>query len=112
MTRQGWSRQAAVDNDDHLGRGLMIIGLAALCRASCADLDAPRASAVGEPVEIRLEQLSGDAWRLLPGVGEVLAARLEQARLDAGGHLDQQGIDDVPGVGPRLLARWLRLQAR
>lgn len=101
-----------MDDDEHLGRGLLIIGLAALCRAACVDLEAPRASAVGEPVTVQLEQLSGDAWRLLPGVGEVLAARLEQARVEAGGHLDTQSIDRVAGVGPVLLARWLRLQAR
>ena len=101
-----------MDDDEHLGRALMVIGLVALCRASCVDLEAPRASAVGEPVEIQLDQLSGDGWRLLPGVGEVLASRLEQARVEAGGHLDEQAIDRVPGVGPQLLTRWLRMQAR
>ena len=101
-----------MDHEENLGRGLLIIGLAAVCRAGCIDLEPPRASAVGEPVTVQLEQLSGDAWRLLPGVGEVLAARLERARLGAGGHLDAQSIDRVAGVGPVLLARWLRMQTR
>lgn len=112
VTPRPGARQSVMDDDEQRGRALLLIGVVALCRSACVEIEAPRADVVGEPIPIRLEQLSGDEWRLLPGVGEVLGARLEQARLAAGGSLDERGVDAVSGVGPALLARWRRLVTR
>ena len=103
-------------------RGLLVLGLAACLRAAWLGDDALAvvtwgragevpAAAVGTPVPLALEGLSGSAWRLLPGVGPVLAGRLEAARVAAGGSLDEAGALEVAGVGPRLVARWRRLCA-
>lgn len=101
-----------MEHRNQSGRALLLIGWVAVWRALCVDIDSPRAENLGEPMALNLEQLSGDEWRLLPGVGEVLAGRLERARVAAGGSLDEDGVDAVSGVGPRLLARWRRLQTR
>ena len=66
----------------------------------------------GSPVQVRLESLEGQAFRLLPGVGPVLAERLEEARQAAGGILDARAAAAVRGVGPSLLAQWDRMRAR
>ncbi|MFT7465109.1 MAG: DNA uptake protein ComE-like DNA-binding protein [Pseudohongiellaceae bacterium] len=108
----GFVDQSPVDADRSRGRGLLLIGLLALLRAACLQAEAPRAETVGEPIPLVIEQLSGQSWRLLPGVGVVLAGRLEQARLSAGGVLDMQGADGVSGVGPSLLEQWRRMGIR
>jgi|GEM_PF-3551475 len=68
------------------------------------------ASQVGTPVPLRIEDLAGDEFRLLPGVGPVLAERLEAARVAAGGRLPPERQLAVPGVGPALLAKWSALR--
>jgi hypothetical protein len=71
---------------------------------------APDPRTLGEPIPLEIEALSGDGFRLLPGVGPVLAARLEAARVAAGGRLTQADLLRVPGVGPSLRARWAALR--
>jgi hypothetical protein len=61
---------------------------------------------------MRVEDLRGAEFRLLPGVGPVLAERLEAARVAAGGRLLPERVQDVPGVGPALAARWAALRPR
>jgi hypothetical protein len=88
-------------------RGLLILALLGWLRFACrADASPPELREVGQPVSLALEGLAGDEFRLLPGVGPTLAARLEAARVAAGGRLDERGADAVSGVGPSLLARW------
>ena len=91
-----------------IGPALAALGLLALLRAwlACGPACAPWQA--GEPVPLRLEALRGDEFRLLPGVGPVLAARLEAAR-QAAGRLDPAD-PHVPGVGPALLAKWAALR--
>ena len=60
----------------------------------------------GEPQTLSWETLEGPRFRLLPGVGPVLAGRLEAARAAAGGPLDPVSARGVKGVGPMLLRRW------
>lgn len=88
-------------------RGLLVLALLGWLRFACrADATPPDLRDVAQPVSLRLEDLSGDGFRLLPGVGPTLAARLEAARVAAGGRLDERTADAVSGVGPSLLARW------
>ena len=91
------------------GRGLVLLGLAALLRAACPGDRTVPAELAGRPVHLAIEDLSGEAFRLLPGVGPSLAARLEAARVAAGGRLDPARLEQVPGVGPVLAARWRAL---
>ena len=94
------------------GRGVLFLGLLCLGLDRCpTDLMVPAALA-GEPLEVRLESLQGEGFRLLPGVGPVLAERLEHARVAAGGVLSPQMAASVRGVGPSLLARWTQMRSR
>jgi hypothetical protein len=97
---------------DRTGRGLLLLGVLALARAACAMPELVQPALAGVALPLRIEDLSGDAFRLLPGVGPVLCARLEAARLAAGGRLHEQAAARVPGVGPGLLARWRALRPR
>ena len=89
---------------------LLLLGLLALVRACVVGAPPPLASQVGAPVPLRLEDLHGAEFRLLPGVGPALAERLEAARVAAGGRLLPERVQDVPGVGPTLAARWAALR--
>ncbi|MCH2135736.1 MAG: hypothetical protein MK101_04030 [Phycisphaerales bacterium] len=59
---------------------------------------------------LRLEpsRATRDHWRLLPGVGPVLARALE-AELLGRDEWARSDIDDVPGVGPARLNAWASL---
>lgn len=92
------------------GRALLLLGLAAGLRAALVPTQPPEWSVLIEPVALVLEELAGEEFRLLPGVGPVLAERLEAARLAAGGRLDPDGAAGVSGIGPTLLARWAALE--
>ncbi|HEX5009673.1 MAG TPA: hypothetical protein VFY71_04670 [Planctomycetota bacterium] len=89
---------------------LLLLGLLALVRAWVVGAPPPAAWQSGEPVPLRLEDLRGAEFRLLPGVGPVLAERLEAARVAAGGRLLPERVQEVPGVGPALAARWAALR--
>ena len=89
---------------------LLLLGVVALVRACTVGAPPPAAGQAGEPVPLRIEDLRGAEFRLLPGVGPVLAARLEAARVAAGGRLLPEHVQDVPGVGPALAARWAALR--
>jgi hypothetical protein len=91
---------------------LLLLGLLALARACRVGAPPPAARLSGEPVPLRLEDLRGAEFRLLPGAGPVLAERLEAARVAAGGRLLPERVQDVPGVGPALAARWAALRPR
>lgn len=99
-----------MDAQSRSGRGLVLLGSVALLRAACTGPDAVPPGVAGEIVELRLESLAGAEFRLLPGVGPVLAARLEAARVAAGGRLDEAAAAEVKGVGESLLARWRTLR--
>lgn len=90
-------------------RALLLLGLLALSRALWLARPPPRAEHLGEAVALDVTALQGSGFRLLPGVGPVLAERLEAARLAAGGVLGLDELREVPGVGPVLLRRWTRL---
>ena len=90
----------------------MLLGALALARAACATPECVPAWQAGQPVPLRIEDLSGVEFRLLPGVGPVLAGRLEAARQAAGGRLDEHTARAVPGVGEVLLSRWRALRPR
>jgi len=92
------------------GPALLALGLLACLRAWWLSAPPPAPWQAGRPVPLRVEELHGDAFRLLPGVGPVLAGRLEAARVAAGGRLDPQALLAVPGVGPALRARWQALR--
>lgn len=92
--------------------GLALLGLLALARSLWLARPPPRVEQLGEALPLRIEALQGGGFRLLPGVGPVLAGRLEQARREAGGALTLAQAGRVPGVGPTLLRRWSRLGAR
>ena len=89
-----------------VGWGLMAIGALAVVRAWLAAAPPPAPVRVGTRIELSIEALAGDEFRLLPGVGPVLAGRLEAARLAAGGRLREQDLDAIPGIGPALRERW------
>jgi len=91
---------------------LLFLGLLALFRACVVGAPPPAAGEAGAPVPMRVEDLQGAEFRLLPGVGPVLAERLEAARVAAGGRLLPERVQDVPGVGPALAARWAALRPR
>jgi hypothetical protein len=89
------------------GAALLLLGVLALVRAWFSGAPPPAAWEAGEIVPLRVEELRGEEFRLLPGVGPALAARLESARLAAGG----LGAEPrVPGVGPALRAKWTTLR--
>jgi hypothetical protein len=103
------------DSDRHADRpdpgpALVALGLLAIVRAWLVSVPPPAPWEAGTPVPMRVEELRGDEFRLLPGVGPVLAGRLEAARVAAGGRLSPEDLDAVPGVGPVLLARWEALR--
>jgi hypothetical protein len=56
-----------------VGWGLVAVGAMALVRAWLAAEPPPLAHRIGAGVELRLDALQGDEFRLLPGVGPVLA---------------------------------------
>jgi hypothetical protein len=90
------------------GPALLLLGALALLRSWSATAPPPAAWQAGETVPLRIEQLRGEEFRLLPGVGPALAARLEAARV-AVGRLDP--VDPhVSGVGPALRAKWAALR--
>lgn len=93
-------------------RGLLVLGVLALVAALVRGPGPVPADQVGEVVPLVLEDLRGEAFRLLPGVGPVLAARLEDARVAAGGRLDPGDARRVHGVGEVLSARWQALRPR
>ena len=95
-----------------LGCGLLLIGVLALVRAWMAAIPPPSPWDAGEPILLDIEALHGAEFRLLPGVGEALAQRLEQARVAAGGHLTEHDLLHVSGVGPSLRHRWAALRSR
>ena len=106
-------------NDHRLdpGPALLLLGVLALVRAWFAGAPPPVAWEAGEVVPLRVEELRGEEFRLLPGVGPALAARLEAARLEAvrlqaagtgTGRLDRE--PRVSGVGPALRAKWASLR--
>lgn len=88
---------------------VLVLGLVGVGRAWARARPPVSPWDVGRPVSLRPEDLSGDAWRLLPGVGPVLAERLEAARREAGGVLSARDLEHVEGVGPATLARWRAL---
>ena len=88
------------------GRALLLLGLVAVLGRACPAPAPVPAAVAGEAVTLRWETLAGDRFRLLPGVGPVLAGRLEEARQAAGGALDPASAARVKGVGPVLLRRW------
>jgi hypothetical protein len=98
------------------GAGLLLVGLLALGRAHVAALALARAppdpATLGEAIALDVEALQGADFRLLPGVGPVLAARLEEARRAAGGTLHPADLRSIPGVGPSLRRRWEALRSR
>jgi DNA uptake protein ComE-like DNA-binding protein len=89
-----------------VGWGLLVLGALALLRAWQAAAPPLRAEQVGARVEISIGTLAGDEFRLLPGVGPVLAGRLEAARRAAGGRLREQDLGAIAGIGPALIERW------
>ena len=97
---------------DPYGPALVLLGVLALGRAWVLSAPPLTVGEVGEPVRLDPYALSGDEFRLLPGVGPVLAGRLEAARQAAGGRLDEQRLTEIPGVGPGLAARWGALRTR
>jgi len=88
------------------GRVLLALALLGLARAGLRARPLPPLGEHGRVFAVRVEQLAGDEFRLLPGVGPVLASRLEEARRRAGGRLALDDVEDVRGVGPVLRARW------
>lgn len=90
------------------GASLALLALAAcgLLRAALQARAPPPLEAHGRVFPVRIERLAGDEFRLLPGVGPVLAERLEAARQQAGGRLSGRDAERVPGVGPALRTRW------
>lgn len=94
------------------GPALLVLGLLACLRAWLLSAPPPAPWEAGHPLPLRIEQLRGAEFRLLPGVGPVLAERLEAARVAAGGRLTEAAADAVPGVGPALLARWRAARPR
>jgi len=97
---------ARTSSRDPFGPALLLIGVLALGRAWVVSAGALSIEAVGEAVLLDPYVLSGDDYRLLPGVGPVLAGRLEAARLAAGGRHTPATLRAVSGVGPTLLERW------
>ncbi len=91
---------------------MLLLGILAVFLDACPGTGSVPAAGAGQPVEVRLEALEGQAFRLLPGVGPVLAERLEKARVEAGGVLNARDADAVRGVGPSLLAQWDRMRSR
>jgi len=96
---------------DRREAALLLLGIIALVRSLAwgPDETGPpmcHAARVGTPIPLVLGQLAGPEFRLLPGVGPVLAGRLEAARVAGGGQLDESLALSVPGVGPGLLTRW------
>lgn len=99
-----------MDGTHRLARGLLLLGVLACVRAACTQPGGVAATRAGQIVPLQIENLSGPEFRLLPGVGPVLAERLEAARIAAGGRLDEQAAEAVRGVGPALLERWRALR--
>lgn len=95
-----------MDRPRSFGPALILIGLVALLRAACSGVGLVAPERVGAPIDLRLQALSGNDFRLLPGVGPVMGSRLEAARRRAGGVLAPADLDQVPGLGPVTRARW------
>jgi predicted flap endonuclease-1-like 5' DNA nuclease len=88
------------------GWGLLAVGALAVVRAWLSAAPPVSPERAGARIELSLEALEGDEFRLLPGVGPVLAGRLEAARQAAGGRLSERDLGAVAGIGPALLERW------
>ena len=91
---------------DPYGPALLLFGVIALSRAWVLSAPQPSFGMAGEQVVLDPLALTGAEYRLLPGVGPVLAGRLEAARLAAGGQLTREALREVRGVGPVLMEGW------
>ena len=91
------------------GPALVLLGSVALVRVLCSGGTQVTPEQAGDPIDLRLQALSGDDFRLLPGVGPILAERLEAARRRAGGVLVPADLEHVRGLGPVSRARWQAL---
>jgi predicted flap endonuclease-1-like 5' DNA nuclease len=96
----------ATSSGHSVGWALIAIGALAVVRAWVTAAPPVSPSRVGTRVELSIEALAGDEFRLLPGVGPVLAGRLVAARQAAGGRLREQDLDTIAGIGPSLKERW------
>lgn len=109
VTRSARSRLRLVpfrNRRDPYGPALLLLGVLALARAWVISAPPAAFGLAGEEVVLDPLLLTGAEFRLLPGVGPVLAGRLEAARLAAGGQLTRTALRQVRGVGPVLLERW------
>lgn len=56
-------------------------------------------------VRINVNQADADTLRVLPGIGLRLSKRIVSWRQQAGGFSNANELQDVPGIGPGILAR-------
>lgn len=56
-------------------------------------------------LRIDVNTAGAGALELLPGVGPALAARIVRDRVEHGPFRDLDGLDRVPGIGPRTIER-------
>jgi hypothetical protein len=59
----------------------------------------------GPPAVLAVNQAPAESLTLLPGVGPVLAARIEATRLASGPFADPGDLQRVKGIGPKLASR-------
>lgn len=57
-------------------------------------------------IPLRLAALEGDDWQVLPGIGPVLAARIQGYRQKNGDFGAWQELQQVKGVGPKRIEAW------
>lgn len=59
-------------------------------------------------VPLEPSKMDRSDWSALPGIGEKLAARIEQDRQENGEFNDLSSLQRVSGIGPKRIAAWLK----
>jgi competence protein ComEA len=89
-----------------LGAALAALSLAGIVRMWLAAPAAVPATTPPPAAVLDVNQASARELAGLPGLGPVLAQRIVSRRMVLGSFKRLKDLLDIPGIGPRKLARW------
>lgn len=67
-------------------------------------MPAPQRVALG--IRLHPDRMTREDWEVLPGIGALLAARIEENRQKNGDFFSLDGLKRVPGIGSKSIERW------
>jgi len=66
----------------------------------------PAAQRIALGIKLHPDRMSQEDWEVLPGVGTLLADRIEEDRQKNGDFVALDSLKRVPGIGNMLIERW------